>query len=706
MQRDLGHACPACDDAAVLEDHDPVGERRGVDRIVGHEEPHARRTRRGGAELAPDLDAGAGVERGERLVEQQQPRLGRERAGERDALGLTAGELAGLRVGVGRRARPARASRRPRARASRLATPRLRRPNATFSSAREEREQQVVLEHHADRPALGRHEDVRRRRRRATIAVEPRRARRRVGASPASARSERRLARAVRSEDRDDLVADASSSTSSSSVPTRGRAVERVEASSARPPEPAVAQRHEHDDRHREQHEAQRDRGLGLASRAARYTASGMVCVRPWMLPANVIVAPNSPSARAHASAAPATSDGARNGSVTRRNVVQRPGAERRGRVLVARVDRAQAAFDRDDEERHRDERLGEDHAGRRERELDAEPVVELLADEAVLRPNAKSSATPPTTGGSTIGSRTSARTSGRPGNVDAGEHPRQRHAEHDRQRASPRASTRATAAARRVRCRSAQVVPERAPRRALAAARRAGSTKNATATRRATSDRTTTTRRTRRRRLARRAATGSGRQGTRTWRGPSARQATRRSRRTPCASLRVAASPASGAIGYIAIAFCASGIVDARHRGAGGLHVGHVDDRGVGVTRRDTAASVALASAPRVMLVSGIVTPARCEDVGRRTCRTGTVGAAQRRRSRRRRGRPASCTCFGLPGFDRDLELVAREDRAATRSPCRPSRACPCSSVGRREHVGRRAALDLGDQRRPTSRS
>src|SRR5215211_1257541 len=51
--------------------------------------------------------------------------------------------------------------------------------------------------------------------------------------------------------------------------------------------------------------------------------ASGMVCVSPWRFPANRIVAPNSPSARAHVSAAPATSDGAISGSTTRRKVVK-----------------------------------------------------------------------------------------------------------------------------------------------------------------------------------------------------------------------------------------------------------------------------------------------------------------------------------------------------------------------------------------------
>src|ERR1700754_2542709 len=50
-----------------------------------------------------------------------------------------------------------------------------------------------------------------------------------------------------------------------------------------------------------------------------------MVWVRPGKVPAKVIVAPNSPSARAQHSTAPAATPGAISGSVTRRNVVHRP---------------------------------------------------------------------------------------------------------------------------------------------------------------------------------------------------------------------------------------------------------------------------------------------------------------------------------------------------------------------------------------------
>jgi hypothetical protein len=49
-------------------------------------------------QLAADLVARVRVERRQRLVQQQHGRVGRERAGQGDALPLAAGELARLRV--------------------------------------------------------------------------------------------------------------------------------------------------------------------------------------------------------------------------------------------------------------------------------------------------------------------------------------------------------------------------------------------------------------------------------------------------------------------------------------------------------------------------------------------------------------------------------------------------------------------------------
>ena len=83
-------------DPAVVHDRDPVGDGhrlllvvrdqdgRDVDLVVQPAQPLAQ------------LGAHLGVERAERLVEQQHLRLDRERAGERHALALAAGELVGV----------------------------------------------------------------------------------------------------------------------------------------------------------------------------------------------------------------------------------------------------------------------------------------------------------------------------------------------------------------------------------------------------------------------------------------------------------------------------------------------------------------------------------------------------------------------------------------------------------------------------------
>jgi hypothetical protein len=49
---------------------------------------------------------------------------------------------------------------------------------------------------------------------------------------------------------------------------------------------------------------------------------------------------------------------------------------------LVSVVERTETRLDGDDQERHRDEGLGHHRRGRRERDLDAEPLVEQRADQ------------------------------------------------------------------------------------------------------------------------------------------------------------------------------------------------------------------------------------------------------------------------------------------------------------------------------------
>ena len=93
------------------------------------------------------------------------------------------------------------------------------------------------------------------------------------------------------------------------------------------------------------------------------------------------MVAPNSPSARAQQSAAPA-----RGGDQGQRHPPEarpRTRTEGRGCVLVALVDLADAGLDRDDEEGHGDERLGEHRAGGGERQGHPGEPVERLTDEA-----------------------------------------------------------------------------------------------------------------------------------------------------------------------------------------------------------------------------------------------------------------------------------------------------------------------------------
>ncbi len=94
--RPLPHVgrCADLFDAAGVHHDQAVGERERLVVVVGDEEggelePHEQR-----AQLGDEPLAERPVERAERFVEHEEPRLGRERAGERDALLLAARELA------------------------------------------------------------------------------------------------------------------------------------------------------------------------------------------------------------------------------------------------------------------------------------------------------------------------------------------------------------------------------------------------------------------------------------------------------------------------------------------------------------------------------------------------------------------------------------------------------------------------------------
>ena len=113
-------------DPALVHHHDAVGELERLFLVVGDE--HAGQVDLGvqPAQPAAQLLAHLGVERAERLVEQQHLRLDRQRARQRDALPLAAGELRRDSGRRGSRAAPASSSSLTRRRisASAAAAPR------------------------------------------------------------------------------------------------------------------------------------------------------------------------------------------------------------------------------------------------------------------------------------------------------------------------------------------------------------------------------------------------------------------------------------------------------------------------------------------------------------------------------------------------------------------------------------------------------
>ena len=107
------------DDLAEVHDGHPVGDVPDHRQVVGHEQVGQPEP---GLQLLQQVDhtcLDGDVERGDRLVEHEQLGLQGQRAGDADALALTAGELRRVAVGVlGAQARPDRAARGPAAAAS------------------------------------------------------------------------------------------------------------------------------------------------------------------------------------------------------------------------------------------------------------------------------------------------------------------------------------------------------------------------------------------------------------------------------------------------------------------------------------------------------------------------------------------------------------------------------------------------------------
>ena len=153
-------------DPAVLEHEQPVGEHERLERVVRDEQARPGEVGEVPLELGLHVEPGAGVERGQRLVEQQQRRVAGQGTAERHPLRLPAGQVAGptsRQVGEPEPLQPLDGD-GPRRRPAQPARP--RREGHVVEHA-EVREEPVVLEDEADRAVGGLDEGAALRRRRA-----------------------------------------------------------------------------------------------------------------------------------------------------------------------------------------------------------------------------------------------------------------------------------------------------------------------------------------------------------------------------------------------------------------------------------------------------------------------------------------------------------------------------------------------------------
>ena len=239
----------------------------------------------------------------------------------------------------------------------------------------------------------------------------------------------------------------------SSRAPRTPRAATRSPRRGSRPTpdEPCREGRSETASDSDDEHQRQDRRGSGIGSGAPRTRRAASSGSRPRKLPANVIVAPNSPSARAHASTAPAASCGARSRKRDPPEDVPLRCPERGGRILAAAC-RATGAPPRPRGRRTGTTRRRPRRRARgREREL--EPDGSRRPPEKPRRPNAVRSPIPRRPAGGRAG-RTSARTTEIPPGTRsgraAGRGARRRAARWRRRRATRSRDTRSPFDARR----------------------------------------------------------------------------------------------------------------------------------------------------------------------------------------------------------------------------------------------------------------
>ena len=219
-------------------------------------------------------------------------------------------------------------------------------------------EQQVVLEHDADRaPSPGRRRgggSSRTRRR----GERPRS----MGRSPATQRSSVDLPAPFGPRMATSSPGSTASSTSSRTRATGRRGACRLMPSTAaEPAEPAVAQRDEHGERDGDEHEAQHERRLGRSRGRGRWRGAWSGCVRE--------VAGERDRRPELAEGSRPRQHGAGHEAGADRRQRHAPEhvparcAEGARRVLEAGVELAECGLHGEHEERHGDERLGDDHA-------------------------------------------------------------------------------------------------------------------------------------------------------------------------------------------------------------------------------------------------------------------------------------------------------------------------------------------------------
>src|SRR5216684_3445616 len=136
---------------AALYHDELVRQRHRLERIVGHEQAHAMKGRELPAQLAAHFRADGNVESRQRLVEQQELRLGRERAQKSDALRLPAGQRSGQSV---RSISEAGFVEPPTSNGGRVRPALSAQAKGDVLDRAQVRKEDMVLEHEAGSPAL------------------------------------------------------------------------------------------------------------------------------------------------------------------------------------------------------------------------------------------------------------------------------------------------------------------------------------------------------------------------------------------------------------------------------------------------------------------------------------------------------------------------------------------------------------------------